>query len=284
MVKTYNNLELCTGASIHKCHQCFPEIEKSQFFLREKFLKNELQQVDRFISPSYFLIERYTDWGIERNRIQFIENIQTISKKVPIRKIESDERRNRFVYIGQVTNFKGVNILLEAFNELPKKIRKEICIDIFGSDKHLNDEKLKEKLAYVQKQNNYPITYHGAYENHQIPEILEDADWVVIPSIWWENSPMVIQETFNSGRPIIASNIGGMKEKITDGVTGYHFQVRNARSLAKTMIKAMDNSDKYEEMVENLPSTPPHHVSIKEFEAVYDELLEAPTPVEAVLD
>ena len=46
---------------------------------------------------------------------------------------------------------------------------------------------------------------------------MASVDWVVVPSIWWENSPLVIQEAFGYGRPVICSDIGGMAEKVTDG-------------------------------------------------------------------
>ena len=49
---------------------------------------------------------------------------------------------------------------------------------------------------------------------------------------------MVIQEAFTAGRPLIVSNIGGMAEKVDDGVNGLHFSARNPQSLAKVMLNA----------------------------------------------
>ena len=59
------------------------------------------------------------------------------------------------------------------------------------------------------------------------------------PSIWWENSPVVIQESFFHGRPMICSNIGGMAEKITDGVDGLHFRVAASEDLVDRMIEVL---------------------------------------------
>ena len=67
---------------------------------------------------------------------------------------------------------------------------------------------------------------------------MEQVDWVLVPSTWWENSPLVIQETFMHKRPIICSDIGGMAEKVEDGKTGLHFEARNSASLAATIRKA----------------------------------------------
>ena len=66
-------------------------------------------------------------------------------------------------------------------------------------------------------------------------------DFVVVPSIWWENSPIVIQEALAVGRPVICSNIGGMAEKVSPGVAGLHFQVGDAADLARTMYEVAHN-------------------------------------------
>ncbi len=63
---------------------------------------------------------------------------------------------------------------------------------------------------------------------------------------------MVIQEVFMHKRPIICSDIGGMAEKVEDKVTGLHFKVRNASSLAKTMEKAIPNAPLWSNLVDNI--------------------------------
>jgi glycosyltransferase involved in cell wall biosynthesis len=59
-----------------------------------------------------------------------------------------------------------------------------------------------------------------------------------VPSVWWENSPLVIQEAFFHRRPVICSDVGGMAEKVRDGVDGIHFRVGDAFSLARAFEKA----------------------------------------------
>ena len=64
----------------------------------------------------------------------------------------------------------------------------------------------------------------AATTTSDLPRLMAEVDWVVVPSLWWENSPLVIQEAFLHGRPVICSDIGGMAEKVTDGVNGLHFR------------------------------------------------------------
>ena len=64
---------------------------------------------------------------------------------------------------------------------------------------------------------------------------MAETDWVVVPSVWWENAPLVIQEAFQHGRPVIASDIGGMAEHVRDGVDGLHFRAGDHEALARTL-------------------------------------------------
>jgi glycosyltransferase involved in cell wall biosynthesis len=82
--------------------------------------------------------------------------------------------------------------------------------------------------------------------------LLRRVDAVLVPSIWWENSPLVIQEAFAAKRPLIVSNIGGMAEKVKDGVYGYHFRNRNAADLARVMEMAV-SAEVYRSFQEQLP-------------------------------
>jgi glycosyltransferase involved in cell wall biosynthesis len=74
-----------------------------------------------------------------------------------------------------------------------------------------------------------------------MPRLMRSIDWTIIPSIWWENSPIVIQESFFHGRPMICSNIGGMAEKITDGIDGLHFRVGSSEDLVDRMVEALSD-------------------------------------------
>jgi hypothetical protein len=77
-------------------------------------------------------------------------------------------------------------------------------------------------------------------------------DWVVMPSIWWENSPVVIQEAFAAGRPVICTGMGGMAEKVLPGVSGRHFRRGDAAHLAQ-VIQAAANAQTLAKLQAGLP-------------------------------
>ena len=236
MVKRGSN-KLCFRSSIEDCNRCFPEFSKEQFWLRRSFIVQHFDYVDHFVSPSHFLKQRYVEWGIPDEKISVIENGQSPEPKLPPRTIAEGETRNRIAFFGQINPFKGIDLLLEALLSMKKKERQSMVIEIHGAnfEYQLDDFKTRVKEMADKLIKEGVLRWVGPYEPSQITERMRNVDWVIVPSIWWENSPMVIQEAFVCGRPVIAADIGGMKEKVRDGVDGLHFEARNHLSLAEVL-------------------------------------------------
>ena len=116
-------------------------------------------------------------------------------------------------------------------------------------------------------------TFLGRYQSADLPELMAAIDWVVVPSVWWENSPLVIQEANMHGRPVICSDIGGMTEKVTNGVDGLHFRVNDARSLARTMAMAAADSRLWERLRSAIKPVLSIAESVAAHGALYDSLL-----------
>jgi glycosyltransferase involved in cell wall biosynthesis len=106
---------------------------------------------------------------------------------------------------------------------------------------------------------------------------MENIDWVVVPSIWWENSPLVIQEAFLHGRPVICSDVGGMAEKVTDGVNGLHFPAGDPAGLARVLAQAAANPDLWALLRSQIPSIFSMDEHIAALEHLYTSLLKRRT-------
>jgi glycosyltransferase involved in cell wall biosynthesis len=229
MLKT-NGL-LCSKATPLDCHLCYPDIPPQDFFMRELFIKSFLGLVDHFICPSAFLRDRYIAWGLPAEKMVVLENGQTGVRagETP----ESLDRANetRFVLLGQLSRLKGTLVLLEALRLLPEKTKKLVRFEIYGSMQYA-DEAFKAELKKGLRGLEEMVRFCGPYRPEDVTDIIQSNGWVVVPSIWWENSPLVIQEAFAAGRPVICSNIGGMAEKVVNGVSGFHFRVNNPGDLA----------------------------------------------------
>lgn len=252
MIKTDGRL--CYQASPRECHLCFPHITPENVFLREQYIKSYFRLVDQFISPSQFLRDRYIDWGIEPDRITVIENGLPEGGRIPLRELREGEVRGRFAYFGQINPYKGVDIILEAFAELPKQIRKQVTLDIFGSALNNQTPAFQEKIQMLLKKCKGIVRLHGPYEPEEMPRLMAEVDWVLMGSVWWENSPLVIQEAFKFGRPIITPDIGGMAEKVQPGKGGLNYRARDSISLAAVIQRTIDEASLYNQIYETLPN------------------------------
>src|SRR5262249_15147584 len=144
----------------------------------------------------------------------------------PPRPLPPGGRRARLGFFGQVTEFKGLQVLLDAVGRVPDPVwGEDAALCIFGGNLENQPEAFRNHFDSLVTKAGRRAKFYGPYRSEEMPDLMRQVDYVVVPSIWWENSPLVIQEAFLHGRPLIASDIGGMKEKITDGVDGVHFRV-----------------------------------------------------------
>ncbi|MEJ0011730.1 MAG: glycosyltransferase family 4 protein [Bauldia sp.] len=237
MVRTKDHAR-CLDASPDRCHACFTEISAATFRLRELNLKSHLVAVDTFISPSQFLKDRYIDWGIPAERIEVIENGHPAEDPVPHRG-PPYVTRNVFGYFGNLNPWKGVNVLLDACRELAESgVEFELRVHgaaLFQSDAFTAD--LESKFARAGDS----VSRLGQYGRADVPSLMAEVDWVVVPSVWWENAPLTIGEARFHGRPVIASGIGGMAELVDDERDGLHVRPGDARDLARVMRRCAED-------------------------------------------
>ena len=234
MVRTFSS-ELCEEASPRRCNECFPQISEQAFFLRERFVKGHFENVDMFIAPSAQLRDKYLRWGIEPERIQ-VEEYGRLAPPVRAPAPSQVKAPVNIGFFGQLSYFKGAKVMLEAMALLGDEVDAHLWLH--GANLELQTEEFQEEFAALHEPLRGRVTFRGSYDHAELPKLMADLHWVLIPSIWWENSPLVIQEAFFHRRPIICSDVGGMAEKVRDGVDGVHFRVGDAFSLAQTIERA----------------------------------------------
>ena len=226
----------CSAASTDDCHRCFPDRPATDFRLRELQIRGALRAVDRFISPSHFLRDRFIEWGIAPDRIEVIRNGLPARPRTAARQA-LDDRRDRFGFFGHINRFKGATVALDASARLSRSgVAHQLSLH--GSSAYQAQDTLD---AFAQSLAAAPDAMHrGAYARNEQARLIAEVDWVIVPSVWWENAPLVIQEAFAHGRPVICSDVGGMAEAVANGTNGLHFARGDARSLAQTMRRAIE--------------------------------------------
>jgi glycosyltransferase involved in cell wall biosynthesis len=255
--------------------------------------------IDLFLAPSQFLLERYVDWGISRERIRFEEYGRLPFS--PLMDLAVERPRDRFGFFGQFSFFKGVQVLLKAMSILgedepraapttsileahgaalttqarkPRAPAHDAHLWLHGANLEVQVPAFQEEFKGLLDSARQNVTLVGRYEHTELPKLMANIDWVVVPSIWWENSPLVIQEAFAYGRPVICSDIGGMAEKVTHGVNGLHFRADDPHSLAQVIRQAATTPGLWEQLKSNIPPVYAMEDHVAALTETYDALLE----------
>jgi len=273
MVKTTSDA-LCSEATPTDCSACFTEYSPQDFFLRNQFIKSHFAMVDQFISPSQFLKDRYTAWGIDESKIQVIENLLDDSVLDNEDRVRStiDRKKVKLGYFGQVNWYKGLDLLLQAIEELPDETQQRISVDINGSGLEKQDAGLRNKILSMIDKLDGCVTLNGPYERHELDKLMGSTDWLIAPSKWWENSPMVILEAKKNGLPVICSDIGGMAEKVDHGVTGLHFKTGSSASLSAQIEKVVNSPQLQTEFARTIVNTYQPELALQTHLAIYKSL------------
>lgn len=263
---------LCTGAEVAKCASCV-KVDPSLIERRWNLYRDNFSDVTLFIAPSKQLKEKFARWGLNSDAIRHkrygMKPLPLTTRKTPNSVIE-------FLYIGQILPYKGVAVLLDAAGIIAKRANGRFQVHIYGNMHPMWEPFNSEVLRKIKRQRDF-VTFHGEYANDELPRILAESDVVVVPSTWWENSPLTIQEAFLAGVPVITSNIGGMKELVHDGVHGLLFEVKNSKDLAQKMLSIIEDPQQLSVFRENLRNQSIQSIDehAHELAEVYQELLSA---------
>ena len=194
--------------------------------------------VDLLISPSQFMIDKF-------HENDFFNNVECV--KIPLG-VEYESRKTiktydsfDITYIGTLGKHKGVDTLIKAFKEIEGET---LRLHIIG--KGYDEEEFRE-LSHEDNR----IVFHGFVNNSDILDYYKMTNVLVIPSICYDNSPLVIYESFSTGTPVIGSNIGGIPELVMDGYNGLLFEAGNVDSLKEKLVKVINDKELLKKFEEN---------------------------------
>ncbi len=192
--------------------------------LREQRSAQLLKSVDHVVSPSRMLYERTLAAGVPPERATHLPHGVDLAPLAPPRRY-APAGVTRFAFLGTPAPHKGVHVLIDAFRAAGLD-RAELTI--FGSTR--TDPGYCSDLR--RRAQGLRVRFAGALKNSQVPAALAEVDALVVPSLWFENWPLVVQEARLARVPVIASQIGGLAEGVRDDVDGLHFQPGDAVGLA----------------------------------------------------
>jgi glycosyltransferase involved in cell wall biosynthesis len=245
---------LCDGQEDRKCatHCCArhfsgaPDDEPEDVRYYTEWIRRRMQHmreictmVDMFITPSKQLRRRFVEeFSLPIQRVEHLDYGFDLRRLSGWRRAPRADGGFVFGYIGTHVPAKGIHHLLDAFARLNDNAR----LRIWGRPH------AETTPALMQIHNRLPasvrqrISWEGEYANEDIVRaVFNQVDAIVVPSIWLENSPLVIHEAQQARVPVITANAGGMAELVHHEVNGLLFEHRNPASLAGQMSRLLND-------------------------------------------
>ncbi len=187
-----------------------------------KNFKKRLLNANIVVAPSQFILNKHFEHG-------FFKKMKTqklpYGVNLPDKEIKKNNDSIDILYVGQLSKHKGLQILIKAFKQVQ---RVDLHLNICGRGK---DEEEFKNLAYRDNR----IKFHGFLSKEKLYYLYSRANVLIVPSLWYEPSGLVMYEAFVHGTPVIGSRIGGISELIHDGENGFLFESRNEKELVEIL-------------------------------------------------
>ncbi|MBK9384763.1 MAG: glycosyltransferase [Planctomycetes bacterium] len=239
---------------------------------REAFVKGPFAAaLHALVTPSRFLHAEFLRWGLPAEKLRQLRSGIDVRELVEKRTARSGPVRVAF--LGTVVPHKGAHVLLEAWAQLEPG--DAAVLRIYG-----NTSYRPEYVAKLRSRaDSLGVELRGAVPHARIAEVLGEIDLLVVPSIWYENSPLIIQEALALRTPLLVSDLGGMRELVEEGVSGWRFRAGDAADLARALRAVLAAPERLSALY---PRGPLHPRTIEEdaadLEALYGEAIAALAP------
>lgn len=275
--KLFNKGKVCEKCKGGKYWNCFfsrcikNSYPKSFLAMDEAYLHKILksyEKVDIFLAPSIFMKTKCMEFGIPEEKIKIIRNamdFEGMGKEINY----SLKEKNYFLYYGRLSEEKGINDLIRAVSKLDKENalgENELYIVGKGPEEE-NLKKLSKELDAENK-----VKFLGFKLGKELMDLIRQARFVAVPSVWYDNSPMVIVEAQLCQKPVIVSDLGGSQESIIDGETGYIFKAGNIEQLAEKINKILALREEERELMGQKGSD--NILKLNDSEKIYRETMD----------
>lgn len=212
--------------------KCFMAAAESEF----NKLSGLYKKIDLFISPSEFYKKKMIESGLTSSEIVHMKNFLPLLTNFGVR----GKRGNYVLYYGRLSQEKGILTLVRAM----KRVR-DIPLVIVGTGSE--EKAIRSEIKRLGLEDR--VSLAGFKSGEELWQFVRESACVAVPSEWYEASGYTACEAQAMGKPVIATDAGGLSENIIDGETGFICQMKNEESLAAAIEKVMSLSDgDYDEM------------------------------------
>jgi glycosyltransferase involved in cell wall biosynthesis len=232
-------------------------------------LRQVLGAADLIIAPTEFVRDIYADLGMPTEQARVVPHGIEVPGYIRERSVQERPRRPgqlHLVYVGSLAWQKGVHVLIDAVNRLPEA---GVQLTIFG-----DLDKFPDYVGELQAMARHPgIHFAGRIAHEKLwPFLLQEADAAVLPTLWYEVSPLTIQEMFAARVPLVASRIGAIPEKINDGRDGLLFPPGDVDALHTLLLRLRNDAELLPQLRRQIQPTRLMEEHAAEVEALYREV------------
>jgi glycosyltransferase involved in cell wall biosynthesis len=223
--------------------------------------------VDLFVAPSHALAEEYIRLGLPAGKLQVSDYGFAPLRRPPQRPTVPTDGPLRIGFVGTLVWHKGVHVLVDAARRLEPG-RFEILL--FG-----DPEVFPSYVASLRSMaEGLPVRFMGRFEQSVTSDVYEAMDVLVVPSIWLENSPLVIHEAFMAGVPVVGARRGGIPGLVIDGHNGLTYNAFSPDALAAALNRLIADRDLVRELGSHAPPVKTIEEEAREWEAIYTRVVQ----------
>ena len=227
--------------------------------------RHVFETVDLFVAPSASIGAELVRLGADRRRVEVSDYGFHVA--VPQSRAARESGPLRIGFVGTLVWHKGVHVLLEA----ARSLRGDFEIHLHG-----DATVFPEYVATLRRAAaGMPVVFHGGFDRTRIGEVYGALDVLVVPSLWPENSPLVIHEAFMHGVPVVASRSGGIPDLVVDGVNGLLAEAFSANSVGAALERLISDPDLRARLAAAAPRVKTIAEDAAEWDARYANLQDA---------
>jgi glycosyltransferase involved in cell wall biosynthesis len=253
-----------------------PAPERAAAMARELVARDEelrtrvLGGVQRLIAPSRFLLERMVEWGLPRGALELMRmgaEVDRFAAHPRPRAAGGGSGPLRVVFLGTFAPHKAPHLIVEAWRSLPSDLRAAAQLELFGSGAHYPDYVAALRRAADEA----GVSVRAVLSRDGVASTLTSADLLVMPSVWWENAPLVLIEAVEARTPILVSDLGGMAEFVHERPCGATFEPGNSADLSRALAELLGDRARLAQFYASGPKAPTMADNVARMEQIYAE-------------
>lgn len=207
-------------------------------------MTSNINMADGIFAATHFQAGMLTKYGVSRANLKVFPygvRLGELPGKAEVPGTFSAEAPMKIAFIGSLTRIKGVHVFLKALRKLSPEKLARLDVSIYGKTLANDDDYGRELKSHAAK---LPptIKFAGTFPHDEIGSILRSQHLCVVPSIWYENAPLVLCSAVAAGIPALVSKFDGMTEVIKEGVNGLSFSAGNPDALAQMLERLIDDA------------------------------------------